>query len=90
MQTGPLCGGPLANNRLAALTLLVAALLLAPALHAQDWFHLETSTGAGKLRLAVASFKPASSDPGTLPEKAVFDQTLYNDLSNAEIGRAHV
>ena len=42
------------------------ARLSSPSLHAQDWFHLETSTGAGKLRLAVASFKPSSADPATL------------------------
>ncbi|HXS13566.1 MAG TPA: Tol-Pal system beta propeller repeat protein TolB [Acidobacteriaceae bacterium] len=91
MQTGPRPGGPLTrrpfagSTSFAALTLLLAALFIAPALRAQDWFHLETSTGAGKLRLAVASFKSTSADPGTLPAKAVFDQTLYNDLSNAGI-----
>jgi len=91
MQNGPRPGGPLTSRPLAsstsltALTLLIAALLIAPALHAQDWFHLETSTGASKLRLAVANFKSASADPATLPAKAAFDQTLYNDLSNAGI-----
>jgi len=86
MQNGPRRGGPLASsNHLSALALLIAALFISPALHAQDWFHLETSTGASKLRLAVANFKSASADPGTLPAKAAFDQTLYNDLSNAGI-----
>jgi TolB protein len=91
MQTGPRLGGPLSSrplaitSHLATLALLLAALLLAPALRAQDWFHLETSTGAGKLRLAVANFKSASADPATLPAKAAFDETLYNDLSNAGI-----
>src|SRR6201996_2596456 len=85
MQTGPLRGGPLAKTRLASIVLLFAALVFAPALHAQDWFHLETSTGAGKLRLAVANFKSASADPATLPAKAAFDETLFNDLSNAGI-----
>lgn len=85
MQPGPLRGGPLAKKRLAAIILLFAALAFVPALHAQDWFHLETSTGAGKLRLAVASFKPASADPNTLPLKSVFDEVLYSDLSNAGI-----
>ena len=69
---------------LTALALLFAA-LATQTLQAQDWFHLETSTGAGKLRLAVASFKPASVDPGTLPLKSVFDEVLYSDLSNAGI-----
>src|SRR5215472_19218916 len=86
MQNGPRRGGPLASsNHLSALALLIAALFISPALHAQDWFHLETSTGASKLRLAVANFKSASADPATLPAKAAFDQTLYNDLSNAGI-----
>src|ERR1700760_1267184 len=91
MQIGPRPGGPFTSRplpnhrRLSSLALLLAALLLAPALRAQDWFHLETSTGAGKLRLAVANFKSASADPATLPAKAAFDETLYNDLSNAGI-----
>jgi TolB protein len=54
-------------------------------LHAQDWFHLETSTGAGKLRLAVANFKPTGSDPSTSADKAAFDSTLAADLSNAGV-----
>jgi TolB protein len=85
MQSGPAALRSSHNSRLTALALLIAALLIAPALHAQDWFHLETSTGASKLRLAVANFKSASADPATLPAKTVFDQTLYNDLSNAGI-----
>jgi TolB protein len=85
MQTGPRHGGPLANhsNRLVALSLLFAALFTATSLRAQDWFHLETSSGASKLRLAVASFKPGSSAQNALPEKAAFDSTLFADLSNA-------
>jgi TolB protein len=85
MQTGPRHGGPLANhsNRLVALSLFFAALFTATSLRAQDWFHLETSSGASKLRLAVASFKPGSSAQNALPEKAAFDSTLFADLSNA-------
>ncbi|HEV2576629.1 MAG TPA: Tol-Pal system beta propeller repeat protein TolB [Acidobacteriaceae bacterium] len=92
MQIGPLRGGPLAIKRRAALTLpaaftlLFAALFFLPVLHAQEGpIVITRSTGANKLRLAVASFKAANADPGTQPEKAVFDQTLYNDLSNAGI-----
>ena len=85
MQSGPAAPRSSHNSRLTALALLLAALLIAPALRAQDWFHLETSTGGAKLRLAVASFKSASPDPATLPAKAAFDETLYNDLSNAGI-----
>lgn len=49
--------------------------------HAQDPFHLETSTGAERLRLAAADFKaPDGSALGR-----VFDTTLYADLGNAGI-----
>jgi len=85
MQSGPATPRSSQHSRLATLALLLAAIFIAPALRAQDWFHLETSTGAGKLRLAVASFKSTSADPATLPAKAAFDETLYNDLSNAGI-----
>jgi TolB protein len=72
--------------RLTPLLLLAACILtLSPLLHAQDWFHLETSTGAGKLRLAVAGFKPTSADPSTGADKAAFDSTLAADLSNAGV-----
>jgi TolB protein len=83
MQHGPRSGPR--KTHTALLTALVLLLALPLTAHAQDWFHLETSTGAGKLRLAVAGFKPVSGDPNTSPEKSVFDQTLYNDLSNAGI-----
>lgn len=73
------------TRTLSALALLLASAFSASTLHAQDWFHLETSTGAGKLRLAVASFKATSGDPATNPDKAAFDSTLYADLSNAGI-----
>ncbi|HVG26164.1 MAG TPA: Tol-Pal system beta propeller repeat protein TolB [Acidobacteriaceae bacterium] len=77
---------PPRRSRLAAALLLAAsALSCSSSLHAQDWFHLETSTGAGKLRLAVANFKPGSPDPATNPQKAVFDTTLAADLANAGI-----
>jgi TolB protein len=64
---------------------LLACILTCSALHAQDWFHLETSTGAGKLRLAAAPFKAASADPATAAAKQAFDSTLYADLSNAGV-----
>jgi TolB protein len=74
------------GSRLTPLLLLAACILtFSPRLHAQDWFHLETSTGAGKLRLAVASFKPTGADPSTAADKAAFDSTLAADLSNAGV-----
>lgn len=50
---------------------------------AQDWFKTETSSGADRIRIAVADFKPASGDAG--PLKTAFDTTLYADLANAGI-----
>ncbi|HEY6412495.1 MAG TPA: Tol-Pal system beta propeller repeat protein TolB [Edaphobacter sp.] len=66
---------------LAALTLLLST----SALHAQDWFKTETSSGASNIRIAVADFKPSSSDAQTTPLKSTFDATLYSDLANAGI-----
>ncbi|HTC74542.1 MAG TPA: hypothetical protein VK684_03120, partial [Edaphobacter sp.] len=57
---------------LAALTLLFVS---ASTLHAQDWFKTETSTGAANIRIAVADFKPSSSDAQTTPFKSTFDVT---------------
>jgi TolB protein len=54
-------------------------------LHAQDWVRTGTNLGVQRIRLAAASFKPASTDPQTLPLKSIFDATFYNDLSNAGI-----
>ncbi len=84
MQPGPHRGAP-RNFNITLLAALAVLLALPFSLQAQDWFHLETSTAGGKTRLAVANFKPASSSPDTSAQKAVFDQTLYNDLSNAGI-----
>src|SRR6185312_5414725 len=67
---------------MAVLCLLV---LGASSLHAQDWFKTETSSGASSIRIAVADFKPLSTDPQTAPFKRTFDTTLYNDLANAGI-----
>jgi len=60
-------------------------MLCVPALRAQDWFKTETSSGASTIRIAVADFKPLSSDAQTGPFKHTFDTTLYNDLANAGI-----
>src|ERR1700721_4736604 len=44
----------------------------------------ETSKGA-TVRIAVADFKPNSSDPQTGGLKTTFDSTLFADLANAGI-----
>jgi TolB protein len=56
-----------------------------PVLHAQDTFKTETSSGVTNIRIAVADFKPSSSDAQTDGFKRTFDTTLYADLANAGI-----
>ena len=60
-------------------------LLFSSILHAQDWVHTGTNLGQDRIRLAAAEFKPLSVDPQTPSLKAVFDATLYSDLSAAGI-----
>ena len=67
---------------LAALTLLLVS---TSALHAQDWFKTETSSGASNIRIAVADFKPSLTDAQTAALKSTFDATLYSDLANSGI-----
>jgi TolB protein len=66
----------------AALLLLLACTVT---LCAQEGFHTETSTGVSNVRIAVADFKPALSDPQTDTLKRTFDTTLFTDLANAGI-----
>lgn len=54
------------------------------AAQAQDPFHLETSTGADRLRLAASNFKQGA-DLGASALAHTFDATLYADLGNAGI-----
>ncbi len=74
-----------ATFRVFPLFLLSLAYLSAPQVTAQDWVHTGTNLGSERIRLAAADFKPVGSDPQTAPLKAVFDSTLFNDLSNAGI-----
>jgi TolB protein len=53
--------------------------------HAQDWVHTGTNLGADRIRIAAADFKGSGGDPQTPALKAMFDSTLYTDLSNAGI-----
>jgi TolB protein len=75
--------------------LVVLALSSKPAL-AQDWVHTGTNLGNDRIRIAAADFNsgvvpgarssaPGSVNPETPALKAVFDATLYSDLSNAGI-----
>ncbi len=68
-----------------ALLLGVGAAVSAASAAAQDPFHLETSTGAERLRLAAANFKAGTADGGSATLAHAFDTTLYADLGNAGI-----
>ena len=68
-----------------SLSSLFVFVFLVGHVHAQDSFHTETSSGADRIRIAVADFKPASVDPQTTPLKQTFDTTLYSDLTAAGI-----
>jgi TolB protein len=74
-----------ATFRVLPLLLLSVAIFSATQLAAQDWVYTGTNMASQKIRLAAADFKPASGDPQLPPLKAVFDSTLFNDLSNAGI-----
>ena len=67
------------------LFLFCAACFWPSRLAAQDWVHTGTNLGNQTIRLAAADFKPVGTDPQTPALKAVFDATLYSDLSNAGI-----
>jgi len=69
-----------------ALLLILPLLFLSslPVL-AQDWVRTGTNLGAPKIRLAAASFNPASADPQTPALKTTFDTVFYNDLSSAGV-----
>lgn len=74
--------------RLAALRVClvcVVVLVTGSTVEAQDWFKTETSSGADRIRIAVADFKAVSADPQAPVLKATFDTTLYSDLANAGI-----
>jgi TolB protein len=60
-------------------------LLAGTSAQAQDWLHLQTSTGVDRIRIAVADFKSSGADPAVFAEKRAFDGTLFADLANAGI-----
>jgi TolB protein len=71
--------------RFLPLFLLSLASFSPPLLKAQDWVHTGTNLSNTTIRLAAADFRPVSTDPQTTPLKAVFDSTLFNDLTNSGI-----
>jgi TolB protein len=64
---------------------LLSALLLVSFSWAQAHFETGTGLGVEKVRLAVADFKAATSDPNNTGLLTVFNSTLWNDLDNAGI-----
>jgi TolB protein len=61
--------------------------LLSLDLQAQDWVHIGSGlpNADQRIRLAAADFKPVGGDPQTPQLKAVFDSTLFSDLTNAGV-----
>jgi TolB protein len=73
------------RSRFFCLILFFLASLSCVSSRAQDWVRTGSNLASQPIRLAVADFKPASTDPQTTPFKAVFDSTLFTDLNNAGI-----
>ena len=74
-----------AHSRIFPYLLIVLAALAAIPATAQDWIRTGSNLGNERIRLAAADFKPVAGDPQTPTLKAVFDATLFNDLTNAGI-----
>ena len=69
-----------------AIWLIIATLAIAsPAAQSQDWIKTGTGLGVEKIRIAVADFKPANQDPRNAELLKTFNDTLWNDLTNAGI-----
>jgi len=62
------------------LVFVSAGWLVATAAQAQDWVKTGTSLGVEKVHLAVADFKPATTDPTNSTLLKTFNDTLWNDL----------
>src|SRR5215813_1125527 len=71
-----------ASIRAGILTSLFAVI---PAFAQQDKFQGVVTQGVERVRIAVADFKPANSDPNTGPLLSTFNSVLFSDLQNAGI-----
>jgi TolB protein len=58
---------------------------ITPNLLAQDWIKSGTGLGVERIRIAVPEFKSASQDPRNSELLRTFNDTLWNDLTNAGI-----
>ncbi len=63
---------------------LLALSLIVPAA-AQDWIKTGTGLGVDKVRLAASDFKASTQDSKNTDLVKTFNETLWNDLSNAGI-----
>jgi TolB protein len=63
---------------------MVLCFAAAPLL-AQDWIKTGTGLGVERVRIAVAEFKASNQDPRNSELLRTFNDTLWNDLSNAGI-----
>ncbi|HSA93959.1 MAG TPA: Tol-Pal system beta propeller repeat protein TolB [Terriglobales bacterium] len=69
-------------------TLLILCLIpafVAPARPYQDWIRTGTGLGVERVRLAVPDFQPGPGGSSGDALRKVFNETLWNDLSNAGI-----
>src|SRR5712672_346097 len=70
---------------LLSLSALILVCTAVPCLRAQDWIKTGTGLGVEKVRLAVADFKPSTSDPQNAALLKTFNDTLWNDLDNSGV-----
>jgi TolB protein len=63
----------------------IATLLFALPAFSQDWIKSGTGLGVEKIRIAVPDFKATNPDPRNTELLKTFNDTLWNDLSNAGI-----
>ncbi len=76
----------LAGSRLLyAVRLLLLCSLCAATCIAQDWVRTGSGLGVEKVRLAIPDFKPATSDPQTVPLLKTFNDTFWDDLDNSGV-----
>src|SRR5712671_4488033 len=84
----PLCKASVVPSSIvkASLTIFSTFLLLSSFAFSQnDKFQGVVTQGVERVRIAVADFKPTTSDPNTAALQTTFNQVLFSDLENAGI-----
>jgi TolB protein len=79
-RSGPAKEAVKSSRLVRAIVLVLTCWWLTSVVQAQDWVKTGTSLGVEKVRLAVADFKPSTSDPGNPALLKTFNDTLWNDL----------